>query len=187
MIWLGLMMLIIGVLTLAVRNNQNPLIGVRFSYTYLSKEAWRRANTIAGILSVILGVVVLIQSYIGASKSVVFSTFAIGMFLIAISTYSIARKAYEVETMKEEPQGEIEEMSPGFPKVIYLQWFMIPLGIAIKLPLEDIFLIAMVPVMSTIVARDPLLLRLPGKLRDIRMALYAVTLLQVAFLIYGKF
>ncbi|ASJ16317.1 hypothetical protein A3L04_04135 [Thermococcus chitonophagus] len=186
MIWLGLMMLIIGILTLAVRNTQNPFIGVRFSYTYLSKEAWRRANTMAGTLSVILGAIVLIQAYLGTSKGIVLSTLAVGMFLLAVSTYSVAKKAYEIETMKEEPRGEVEEITPGFPRVIYLQWLMFPLSVMLKLPSENILLVAMIPLMSTIIAKDPLLLRLPEKSGNIRIALYVVTLLQVALIVYGK-
>jgi uncharacterized membrane protein len=52
---LPIVMICVGALTYAFRNTPNPYIGVRMGYTYLSKEAWRKANTFAGVYCILMG------------------------------------------------------------------------------------------------------------------------------------
>ena len=91
----------IGVLVYAFRNTPNPYIGVRFGYTYLSKEAWRKANTFAGIYCMITGAILLTVTLIfNPSKIVFIALLLISVAVLAIQSYRIAKETYEKEDLK---------------------------------------------------------------------------------------
>lgn len=121
-LFLSLLMIFLGLATLAVRNKPNPFVGVRFGYTYLSKEAWRKANTFAGLYCLILGFCFLA---ISLSVEISFQMF-LAIYLVSIApmayfSYKIAKETYE----KEDLSTPIEEVKPmhvsGLRRVLVLE------------------------------------------------------------------
>lgn len=86
----------IGVLTYLFRNTPNPYIGVRLGYTYLSKEAWREANTFAGVYSIVIGVIIGAITYLlNPPREILLLLFLIAIGILAVTTYLKAKEAYE--------------------------------------------------------------------------------------------
>ncbi len=98
---ISVLLIIAGILTYALRNRPNPYIGVRFGYTYLSKEAWRKANTFAGICVTILGLSLLIISLtLNIQITVFFAILLIALTVFIVLSYRIAKETYEIEDLK---------------------------------------------------------------------------------------
>ena len=98
---ISMVTILIGVLTYAFRNRPNPYIGMRIGYTYLSKEAWRRANSFAGVYCIVLGFALLAVSLIFHPSRLVFlSIILIMATILAVQSYRIAKEAYEMEDLK---------------------------------------------------------------------------------------
>ncbi len=98
---ISVLLIIAGIITYALRNRPNPYIGVRFGYTYLSKEAWRKANTFAGICVTILGLILLIISLtLKIPITVFFAILLIALTVLVVLSYKIAKETYEIEDMK---------------------------------------------------------------------------------------
>ncbi len=98
---ISVLLIVVGVLTYALRNRPNPYIGVRFGYTYLSKEAWRKANTFAGICVTILGLILLIVSLtLNISLSIFLAILMIALTILVVLSYKIAKETYEIEDLK---------------------------------------------------------------------------------------
>lgn len=98
---LSVVMICLGVLTYVFRNRPNPYIGVRMGYTYLSKDAWKRANTFAGVYCILMGFALLAISVILKPSEIIF--LAILLILVAVLTvlsYRIAKETYEREDLK---------------------------------------------------------------------------------------
>ncbi len=94
-------MVLVGVITYALRNTPNPYVGVRMGYTYLSKEAWRKANTFAGIYCVAVGFALLALSVIFQPPNLVFlSILLTSVAILAVLSYRIAKETYEMEDLK---------------------------------------------------------------------------------------
>lgn len=109
-LFLSVLMLAIGTLTLAVRNRPNPFVGVRFGYTYLSKEAWRKANTFAGIYCIVLGLCFLVVSLTVELPSKDFTiAYLLSIVPMTVITYKIAKESYEKEDMAS-PVNETKPM-----------------------------------------------------------------------------
>jgi len=121
-LFLSVLMLVIGALTLAVRDRLNPFVGVRFGYTYLSKEAWRRANTFAGIYCIVLGLCFLAVSL---TVELPFEEFMIAYLLSIVPmvylSYRIAKESYEKEDLTS-PLNEVKPMVvPSLGRIVVLQ------------------------------------------------------------------
>ena len=98
---ISVVMILIGVIVYAFRNTPNPYIGVRMGYTYLSKEAWRKANTFAGIYCIIAGSILLAVTLIFNPCRVVFlALLLISATILAVQSYRIAKETYEKEDMR---------------------------------------------------------------------------------------
>ena len=94
-------MICVGVLTYAFRNTPNPYIGVRMGYTYLSKEAWRKANTFAGIYCILMGFCLLAISVIlKPSKPAFLAVLLILLAILVVQSYRIAKETYEREDLR---------------------------------------------------------------------------------------
>ncbi|WP_456426976.1 DUF1648 domain-containing protein [Desulfurobacterium sp.] len=97
----SILSILMGVLLYAFRNTPNPYIGIRIGYTYLSKEAWRRANTFAGIYCMVSGFVLLAVSLIfHPSRSVFLAIILILAAVLAVQSYRIAKETYKREDLK---------------------------------------------------------------------------------------
>ncbi len=121
-LFLSLLMIFLGLATLAVRNRPNPFIGVRFGYTYLSEESWRKANTFAGLYCLILGFCFLaISLSIDLPFQMVLMIYLVSVAPMAYFSYRIAKETYE----KEDLATPVEEVKPmrvsGLRKVLILE------------------------------------------------------------------
>ncbi len=98
---LSIVMIFVGALTYALRNTPNPYIGVRMGYTYLSKEAWKKANTFAGIYCILMGFGLLTISIIFQPSKLIFLAILLtSVAILAIQSYRIAKETYEREDLK---------------------------------------------------------------------------------------
>ncbi len=98
---LSIVMICVGVLTYAFRNTPNPYIGVRMGYTYLSKEAWRKANTFAGIYCILTGFCLLAISVILKPSIPAFlAVLLILVAILAVQSYRTAKETYEREDLR---------------------------------------------------------------------------------------
>ncbi len=112
-LFIGLTLLTAGLLTLAFRNRQNSFIGVRIGYTYMSEEAWRKANTAGGLFFVVFSVFLIIIALMGASIGAFLIAIIVGVLAGAGVSVAIAKRTYELEELSEEapekpPGGRIE-------------------------------------------------------------------------------
>ncbi|WP_461865273.1 SdpI family protein [Thermococcus sp.] len=110
-------------LTYLCRDEPGYVIGFRIGYTYLSKEAWRRANAFGGIALVILGVAVIAIS-IFLSIIWLMAVLFLGMAVVFVVVYLLAKKTYESEAPGK-PERVIEP--PDIRKYLYAQIIMIML------------------------------------------------------------
>ncbi len=118
--FLGLFLIIAGVLTFTAKDE--PGIGFRISYTYLSKKARRKANRISGIGTAITGVSLMVLSPLLS-----FAWLAV-LLLLSIGTtvlfaYLTAKREYELEELSEkapEKPGKVIK-PPNLKKYIALQ------------------------------------------------------------------
>ena len=190
-LFVSLLMLIVGSVTLAVRNRPNPFIGVRFGYTYLSKEAWRKANTFAGLYCLILGLCFLVISLsVRIPFMIFFTMLVISMIPMTYYSYKIAKETYEKEDLST-PIGEVKPMLVDIKRILILElipmilyvlavailWNRIPQKFAIHFGINgrpDLYasklvgallipLTAMflILALTILVRREPLLLRIP--------------------------
>lgn len=112
----SVVLIVVGVLTYAFRNRPNPYIGVRFGYTYLSKEAWRKANTFAGVYTTVLGLLLMILSLtLKIPKLVFLAIILIASAVLIVLTYKIAKETYEMEDMKT-PAYVTKPLKTEYPK-----------------------------------------------------------------------
>ncbi|AAB89050.1 SdpI family protein [Archaeoglobus fulgidus] len=99
--FLSFLLIIIGLLTYALRNRPNPYVGVRMGYTYLSKEAWRKANTFAGIFCVMAGLVLIAMNMLlNLPDQVFLIVFLIIIVAVAFLSYRVGKEAYEKEDLR---------------------------------------------------------------------------------------
>ncbi|WP_232461759.1 SdpI family protein [Thermococcus pacificus] len=109
-VFIGLTLLAAGLLTLAFRNRQNPFIGVRIGYTYMSKEAWRKANTAGGLFFVGFSLFLVIMAIAGASIGAFLIVLIVGVLAGVGVSVAVAKRTYELEELSEEapekPTGE---------------------------------------------------------------------------------
>ena len=121
----SLIMIAVGLATLAVRNRPNPFIGIRFGYTYLSKKAWRKANTFAGLYCLVLGLCFLVISLIVRIPFEIFITvFIVSVVPMVYYSYRIAKETYEMEDLST-PVGNVEPMFVDVRRLLILE--LIPL------------------------------------------------------------
>ena len=114
-VFIGMTLLASGLLTLAFRNRPNSLIGVRIGYTYMSEEAWRKANTAGGLFFVGFSVFLVTMALMRASIEVFLIALIVGVLAgVGIST-AVAKRTYELEELSteapEKPAGERIEVN----------------------------------------------------------------------------
>lgn len=120
--FLSLLLIFTGIATLLVRDRPNPYVGVRMGYTYLSKEAWRRANTFAGVYSVLVGVVLLLATLLLNLQIHVFIIiYSLSLVPLVYVSYRIAKETYEMEDMSSPPKGMKPFAAESVRKPVLLQ------------------------------------------------------------------
>ena len=101
-VFVSLTLLLAGLLTLALRKKQNPLIGFRVGYTYHSKRVWERVNTFAGVFSIVYSLLLSVLALYGVSMNVfilVMMAFVGAELFVGLW---MARREYELEELSEE-------------------------------------------------------------------------------------
>ena len=189
-IFLGTFLIIAGLLTFKAKDE--PGIGFRIGYTYLSERARRGANRISGIGTIITGLLLMALSPLLPMNWLVI------LLLVCLGTtillaYLAAKHGYELEELSKEapekPGREIEP--PGVGKYIALQSAFAGLSIALliagKLPRETGFLlIALLQpflLALTLLTSRPFVFQLAPKFRG-KMALgFARTMTSVSGMI----
>ncbi|AIY90863.1 tryptophan-specific permease [Geoglobus acetivorans] len=119
---LSLLLVFMGIVTLLVRDRPNPYVGVRMGYTYLSREAWKKANAFAGAYSVLVGVAMLLAVLLLNPPIHAFiAIYLLSLVPLVYVSYRIAKETYEMEDMSS-PPGEMKPFSAGsVEKPILLQ------------------------------------------------------------------
>ena len=108
-LFIGLTLLVAGILTLAFRNRQNSFIGVRIGYTYMSEEAWRKANTAGGLFFVGFSLVLVIMALTGVSIQAFLLALIVGVLAGVGVSVDVAKRTYELEELSR----EAPEKPPG--------------------------------------------------------------------------
>ncbi|RLF85846.1 hypothetical protein DRN34_04065 [Thermococci archaeon] len=123
------MLIILGVLTYLFRNTPNPYIGVRLGYTYLSKEAWREANTFAAVYCIVAGLVLgAVTYFLHPPKDVILLLLLGIVVILAVTTYQKAKEAYERSDIKTPLEGASQPLTTVNAKP-YLIAQLIAIGI----------------------------------------------------------
>ena len=100
-VFISVIFIVVGVLTYAFRNIPNPYIGVRFGYTYLSKEAWKKANTFAAFYCMVFGgLLAFLDFAFQLSDEIFVIVLLAGIAPMVVITYKIAKETYEKEDMR---------------------------------------------------------------------------------------
>jgi uncharacterized membrane protein len=186
-------MIAIGVIVYALRNTPNPYAGVRIGYTYLSKEAWRKANTFAGIYCIIVGLILLAVTLIfNPSRELFLALLLVLTIILTIKSYRIAKETYEREDMRTPLKNSTKPIEETIVKpyliaqiipiifyiiLIILFWENIPDAVAIHFDVSGkpdnyvdkftgavlipLFVMAIIPVLTLLTIREPMLLRSP--------------------------
>jgi len=150
-------------LTYLCRDEPGYVIGFRIGYTYLSKEAWRRANAFGGIALVILGVAVIAIS-IFLSIIWLMAVLFLGMAVVFVVVYLLAKKTYESEAPGK-PERVIEP--PDIRKYLYAQIIMIMLYLPmLGRALQELLLIMLFMLFMTFFSGKPLVLQLSPRFTD---------------------
>jgi len=201
-ILLSLLLVFSGFVMLLVRDKPNPFIGIRFGYTYFSKEAWRKANTFAGLYCIILGLCFLVIG-IGLPFKIFLGIYVITITSVVYLSYRIAKETYE----KEDLSTPVEEFKPMrvslrdalilevIPIILYVLavavlWNRIPETVAIHFGINfkpdtyaskpvGVLLIPLTAMFlvtaSTVLARrEPLLLRYPPNILVVLQSFLAI-------------
>ncbi len=121
-IFVSLLLLSAGVLTLAFRNRRNVLVGFRIGYTWHSEKAWKKANTFAGLFSIAYSVVLLILAVHGIKITIFIVLMIFFVTLEVIAGTLIARREYEIEELsKEAPEKPESEINTSMKPYIVAQ------------------------------------------------------------------
>lgn len=111
-----------GLLTFAFRNKRQYFIGFRTGYTYQSEDAWRKANTFAGIFMMVLSLCLLVLGILGVSLSMFISVMIFGVLLLLFLGTLIAEKSYEIEDLsKNAPERPTELINVNIKPYILAQ------------------------------------------------------------------
>ncbi|WP_461863593.1 SdpI family protein, partial [Thermococcus sp.] len=151
-LFMGSFLIIAGVLTYTSKGE--PGIGFRIGYTYLSERARRKANRVAGIMTIATGAVLIIAGLLSS---------------VAIA-YIVAKREYELEELSlEAPAGKEREIKPPNVRKHLTFQLLCLIGVLLlspKLPREStLFMCALILlfISLTIFASRPLVFQLaPG-------------------------
>ena len=170
--FLGLFLIAMGFLTFTAKDE--PGIGFRVGYTYLSKRARRKANRVSGIGTMITGLGLMVLSpFLSMSWLMAFLLLSSGTTMLF--AYLVAKREYELEELSEKAPGKPGKAiePPKVGKYIILQLMLLALSFALilagKLPRDSGFpIIALLqlflPALTLLVSR-PLVFQLAPRFK----------------------
>ncbi|ACJ17421.1 hypothetical membrane protein, conserved [Thermococcus onnurineus NA1] len=121
-LYIVMTLFVAGLLTLAFRNKRQYFIGFRIGYTYQSDDAWRKANTFAGIFTIALSLFLLVLAIAGVSLNVFVLVMIAGILLLLFLGTLIAKKAYEIEDLSNNaPERPTEPINVNVRPYIIVQ------------------------------------------------------------------
>ncbi|NJD98996.1 DUF1648 domain-containing protein [Thermococcus sp. LS1] len=121
-LYIVMTLFVAGLLTLAFRNKRQYFIGFRIGYTYQSDEAWRKANTFAGIFMMALSLFLLVLAIADVSLNVFVLVMIAGILLLLFLGTLIAKKAYEIEDLSDNaPERPTEPINVNVRPYIIVQ------------------------------------------------------------------
>ncbi|EEB74585.1 DUF1648 domain-containing protein [Thermococcus sp. AM4] len=113
-IFVSLLLLGSGLVTLAFRNRRNRMIGFRVGYTWHSDRVWRKVNTFTGLYSVAYSLLLLVLALHGFPLTPFILTMLVFVLSEVIIGTWMAKREYELEELSveapEKPpaKGEVE-------------------------------------------------------------------------------
>ena len=176
-LFLGVFLIVMGALTFTAKDE--PGIGFRIGYTYLSERARRRANRVSGIGTSLTGVALVILSPFLPMPWLI-AIILIGLGGTLVLAYLTAKREYELEEIsKEAPEKPWRRIEP--PRVgKYLIFQLMFTGVSFTLILtgevprdQGILLVASLQLFLlalTVLFSQPLVFQLAPKFRG-KMAL----------------
>ncbi|NJE45843.1 DUF1648 domain-containing protein [Thermococcus sp. GR7] len=121
-LYIVMTLFVAGLLTFAFRNKRQYFIGFRIGYTYQSDDAWRKANTFAGIFMMALSLFLLVLAIAGVSLNVFVLVMIAGILLLLFLGTLIAKKAYEIEDLSNNaPERPTEPINVNVRPYIIVQ------------------------------------------------------------------
>ncbi|WP_297074061.1 SdpI family protein [Thermococcus sp.] len=109
-VFLGVFLAIAGLLTFKAKDE--PGIGFRIGYTYLSERAGRKANRVSGIGTIITGLLLVVLSPFLPMNWLMFLLF-ICLGTTVVLAYLVAKREYELEeSLKEAPEKPGRKIEP---------------------------------------------------------------------------
>jgi len=175
-LFLGVFLIVMGALTFTAKDE--PGIGFRIGYTYLSERARRRANRVSGAGIMLTGVLLILLSFFLPMPwlmAVLLSCFGV----IIPVTYLVAKREYELEELSEEAPEKPERKirPPRVGKYLALQTVFVGLSLVLlingKLPDREISILIFVQLFIlglTLLASRPIVFQLAPKFKG-KMAL----------------
>ncbi|MEO2151754.1 MAG: hypothetical protein ABGW50_03770 [Thermococcus sp.] len=131
-LFLGIFLIIAGVLTFTSKDE--PGIGFRIGYTYLSERARRKANRVSGIGTILTGIALILLSPF-LPMAGLFAVLILGLGGTLVLAYLAAKREYELEELSQEvpekPGRRIEP--PRVGKYLILQLIFASISLALVL------------------------------------------------------
>ncbi|GAB6136258.1 SdpI family protein [Thermococcus prieurii] len=101
-VFISLLLLGAGLVTLAFRNRRNRMIGFRVGYTWHSDRVWRKVNTFSGLYSIAYSLFLLILAIYGIPLTpFILTMLAFVLSEVVIGTW-MAKREYELEELSVE-------------------------------------------------------------------------------------
>ncbi|WP_297506199.1 hypothetical protein [Thermococcus sp.] len=170
-LFLGGFLIIAGLITFTARDE--PGIGFRIGYTYLSDRARRKANFIAGVGTLITGFLLIVLSPFLPWMWLMIALLA-GLGITLFLAYSIARHEYELEELSksapDKPGRRIEP--PKVEKYVVLQLTFLTVSLVLFVErlgegsgVEMMVVVQLFLLVLTIFASQPVVFQLAPKFR----------------------
>jgi uncharacterized membrane protein len=128
-VFVSLLLLGAGLMTLAFRNRRNRLIGFRVGYTWHSERVWRKVNTFSALYSIAYSLLLLALALHGFPVT----PFVITMLAFVLSEVVIgiwlARREYELEELSKEAPEKPPATEVGIPMTGIKPYLLAQLGL----------------------------------------------------------
>ncbi|WP_297460616.1 DUF1648 domain-containing protein [Thermococcus sp.] len=136
-VFISITLLFAGLLTLAFRNRRQHFIGFRIGYTYMSREAWRRANALVGLFTVAFSLLLLLLAIQGIELNAFALVTVVGIFFILLMGTIVARRTYELEDLSTEADTGGEPIEVDVRPYLALQVVALALYLVLVIMLWD--------------------------------------------------
>ena len=92
---IGLFFVLLGVLMPQLKRNR--VAGVRYSWTLTDPAVWRESNRVGGRYTIIMGLVLLVSTFIPQKREMIFSTFEIWAFIVYVVAITLHSRIIAVK------------------------------------------------------------------------------------------